>query len=182
MHNPTVIFAHGRESGPWGTKIRALAKVAEQHGLRVISRDDCDTCDPELRVARLIEEAASIKGPVILVGSSMGGYVATVASQKIKPSGLFLMAPAFGLPGYAVQEPRPDCRELTIVHGWSDDVVPIGAVLDFSRRNQSMLHLVPADHALIEQVDWLIQIFQLFLHRCLQVDCVKQRGRLLATF
>ena len=26
----TVCFCHGRESGPWGTKIRRLALVAEQ--------------------------------------------------------------------------------------------------------------------------------------------------------
>ena len=95
MQNFTVIFAHGRESGPWGTKIRALAKVAEKFGCRVISRDDSDNRDPELRVARLVDEVKSIDGPVVLVGSSMGGYVATVASQVVRPVGLFLMAPCF---------------------------------------------------------------------------------------
>jgi alpha-beta hydrolase superfamily lysophospholipase len=37
---------------------------------------------------------------IVLMGSSMGAYVATVAAETIKPSGLFLLAPAFYLPGY----------------------------------------------------------------------------------
>ena len=85
MPKITVCFAHGRESGPWGIKIRAMARVAESLGCRVVSRDDSDTRDPDLRVSRLIEESRAIVGPVILVGSSMGGYVATVASAVIQP-------------------------------------------------------------------------------------------------
>jgi pimeloyl-ACP methyl ester carboxylesterase len=181
MQDITVIFAHGRESGPWGTKIRILARVAEKHGLRVVSRDDSDTLDPDMRVSRLVDEASTIDEPIILVGSSMGGYVATVASRKLNPVGLFLMAPAFGLPGYTEQSPRPVCRELTIVHGWVDGIVPIEAVLAFSRKHQAMLHLVPAGHALLEQLSWLAQIFELFLERCLQTGSENRRARLLAT-
>jgi surfactin synthase thioesterase subunit len=182
MANFTVVFAHGRESGPWGTKIRALAKVAERLGCRVISRDDSDNRDPELRVARLIDEVKSIDGPVVLVGSSMGGYVATVASQVVRPAGLFLMAPAFGLPGYANQAPLPISRELTVVYGWNDDVVPLEPVLAFAKQHQAMLHFVPAGHALLEQVDYLTQTFELFLVRCLQIDGATANERLLATF
>ncbi len=182
MHTPTVIFAHGRESGPWGTKIRALSKIAEKHGCKVISRDDHGNFDPELRVSRLIEEVESVEGTVILVGSSMGGYVATVASQVVRPAGLFLMAPAFGLPGYEKQDPQPIARELTIVHGWDDDLVPFDAVLNFARKHEAMMHLVPARHALLEQVSWLAQIFDLFLGRCLDNAGLNLKNRLLASF
>jgi pimeloyl-ACP methyl ester carboxylesterase len=182
MQTITVIFAHGRESGPWGTKIRALANVAERLGCRVVSRDDSDSQDPELRAARLIDETKLINGPVVLAGSSMGGYVATVASQVVHPVGLFLMAPAIGLPGYTVQVPKPVCRELTVVHGWHDDIVPVDTALDFARTHQAMLHLIPAGHALHEQVDWLTRIFELFLTRCMQLGCRPARDRLLATF
>jgi len=181
MEQLTVIFNHGRESGPWGKKIRVLAKVAERLGCRVVSRDDTDSLDAELRVARLIAEAGSIEGSVVLVGSSMGGYVATLASRTVKPVGLFLMAPAFGVPGYEVETPRPTCRELTIVHGWGDDIVPLDAVLDFARSHQAMLHLVPAGHALLEQVDWLTDVFGQFLNRCLSRQTESITGRLLAT-
>ncbi|MGK2905460.1 MAG: alpha/beta fold hydrolase [Desulfuromonadales bacterium] len=181
MQTFTVIFTHGRESGPWGTKIRALAKVAERFGCRVISRDDSDNRDPELRVARLLDEVKAIEGSVVLVGSSMGGYVATVASQVVRPVGLFLMAPAFGLPGYANQAPIPISRELSVVYGWGDDLVPAEPIFDFARTYQAMLHLVPAGHALLEQIDWLTQLFELFLGRCLQADGAPARARFLAT-
>jgi predicted alpha/beta hydrolase family esterase len=181
MQDMTVIFSHGRESGPWGTKIRALARIAEQHGLRVVSRDDRDTQDPDLRVSRLVDEACAIDQPIVLVGSSMGGYVATLASRQVNPVGLFLMAPAFGLPGYAEKSPCPVCRDLTIVHGWNDSIVPIEAVFEFSRKHHAMLHLVPAGHALLEELSWLTRIFELFLGRCLRAGARDQRGRLLAT-
>ena len=42
---------------------------------------------------------------LILVGSSMGGYVSTVASVSLKPAGLFLMAPAFYMPIGREQNP-----------------------------------------------------------------------------
>jgi pimeloyl-ACP methyl ester carboxylesterase len=181
MQNLTVIFSHGRESGPWGTKIRALAPVAEKFGCRVISRDESGNRDPDLRVANLIEQVRLIEGPLVLVGSSMGGYVATVASKVLLPVGLFLMAPAFAMRGYAELNPCPNCRELSIVHGWSDDIVPLEAVVNFARTHQAMLHLVPAGHALVEQIDWLIQIFELFLGKCLQHDPNQKRARFLAT-
>jgi len=182
MPNFTVCFAHGRESGPWGLKIRAMAKVAETLGCRVVSRDDSDTHDPDLRVSRLIEDSRAIDGPVILVGSSMGGYVVTAASRVIQPVGLFLMAPAFGLPGYAEPMPESHARQLSVVHGWGDDIVPFDKVLEFARSHQAMLHLVPAGHALVEQLDWLTRIFADFLQSCVDFDAATARERLLATF
>lgn len=180
MQHMTVVFSHGRDSGPWGVKIRALARIVENRGGLVISRDDTDIPDPDQRVARLVREARSLDGPVVLVGSSMGGYVATVASADVRPVGLFLMAPAFGMPGYAVQEPQPQARELAIVHGWDDNVVPGSAVIDFARTHRAMLHLVPAGHALVEEVGWLSQVFGLFLDRCQTPESISPAGRLTA--
>lgn len=182
MQNYTILFAHGRESGPWGVKIRALTKVAERHGCQVISRDDTDTLDPELRVSRLVAETQSIEGSIILVGSSMGGYVAAVASGQVNPVGLFLMAPALNMPGYENHNVTPVGRELEVVHGWDDDVVPFSGVLDFSRNHSAILHLVPAQHALVEQLDWLGTVFDLFLRRCMQTESCSPKQGLLATF
>ncbi len=181
MPNLTIFFAHGRESGPWGTKIRAMTKVAEAYGCRVVSLDDSDNRDPELRASRLVEEVKATSGPVVLVGSSMGGYVATVASQSVQPLGLFLMAPAFGLPGYAHLSPHAVTEELTVVHGWNDDLIPIDSVLAFARSHQALLHMVPAGHALLEQLDYLTHIFDLFLQRCLQISTGVAKKYLVAT-
>ncbi len=181
MQNFTVCFSHGRESGPWGIKIRVMAKIAETLGYRVVSRDDSDTLDPDLRVTRLIDEARAIDGSVVLVGSSMGGYVATTASQAIQPVGLFLMAPALGMPGYKESMPEPHARKLSIVHGWSDDIVPFDMVLEFARTHRAMLHVVPAGHALVEQLDWLAMIFADFLQNCMGFAGATAKERLLAT-
>ena len=163
----TVCFCHGRESGPWGTKIRRLARVAEQFGCRVISPDDRDTQDPDERVRRLETLAADISGPLILVGSSMGGYVAAVAAARLRPTGLFLLAPAVGLPGYAIPAPTVTAPQLTIVHGWDDDIVPVANVVLFAGELQAELHLLPDGHLLQNRLDRVERLFADFLGSCL---------------
>ncbi|MCK4535600.1 MAG: alpha/beta hydrolase [Desulfuromonadales bacterium] len=167
MASATVFFSHGKESGPWGLKIRALAKVAERFSCRVVSLDDQDTYDPDLRAQRLIDAAKGTPGLLILVGSSMGGYVSTVASSSLSPSGLFLMAPAIGLSGYAVDKPVPVADELTIVHGWDDTLIPFDPVLKFARENRAVFCTIPAGHTLNEQIGLIEEIFAGFLSRCL---------------
>ncbi len=49
-----VLFAHGKESGPWGSKIKHLAAIAERLGAQVLSPDYGDLPDPDARVARLL--------------------------------------------------------------------------------------------------------------------------------
>ena len=68
-----VYFSHGKESGPWGTKIRFLADIAEEMGCQVESIDYSATQDPEERVALLKETLPADEPEIILVGSSMGG-------------------------------------------------------------------------------------------------------------
>lgn len=45
-----VYFSHGKESGPWGTKIKRLAATAREYNCDVDSIDYTDTFDPDLRV------------------------------------------------------------------------------------------------------------------------------------
>ena len=76
-----VLFAHGKESGPWGSKIQHLAAIARRLGAQVVSPDYGDLPDPDARVARLLALPLPAHERLVLVGSSMGGYVSTVASQ-----------------------------------------------------------------------------------------------------
>ncbi|MEH6626583.1 MAG: alpha/beta hydrolase [Motiliproteus sp.] len=157
-----VIFFHGKESGPWGSKIRYLAQIAKEHGCRVESDDYAGINNPDDRVAKFLK-SYSEDGPVVLVGSSMGGYVATVASAAVKPRGLFLMAPAFYMPGYDVQHIQlPDCP-LSIVHGWHDDIVPPENSLRFAEEHNASLHLLDSDHRLNSQLAEIGGLFGLFL-------------------
>lgn len=163
----TVFFSHGKESGPWGLKIRRLAKVAERFGCRVVSLDDQGVDDPQLRVRHLCEAAGGSDDTLILVGSSMGGYVAAVASTTLAPRGLFLMAPAVGLPGYDEPEPQPVADEMQIVHGWDDDIVPFEPVLRFAQAQACPFHLLPDGHNLQVRIDQVEELFAAFLSRCL---------------
>ncbi|RNC69338.1 MAG: alpha/beta hydrolase [Desulfuromonadales bacterium] len=161
----TVIFSHGKESGPQGTKITALSHVAREQGFHVESVDYTDISNPDARAQRLVERSAGKARPLVLVGSSMGGYVATVASPVLRPAGLFLMAPAFYLPGYANQEPVSGARQAMIVHGLNDEVVPAAVSVRFTRCNRASLFLVDGDHALTGQLSFLEELFGLFLER-----------------
>ena len=51
----TVCFSHGKESGPWGSKIKCLAKVAERCGFAVESIDYQGIGDPDERVEKLLD-------------------------------------------------------------------------------------------------------------------------------
>ncbi len=176
----TVCFCHGRESGPWGTKIRRLALVAEQFGCRVVSVDDRDTTDPDERVRRLLAMREELGTPLVLVGSSMGGYVAAVASTALCPKGLFLMAPAVGLPGYACSAPELSTLRAVIVHGWDDAIVPVGNVLEFSRAQRAELHLLADDHILKGSLEQIARLFADFLANCLGYNAHQPSRELIA--
>jgi len=176
----TVCFCHGRESGPWGSKIRRLARVAEQFGCRVVSCDDRDTPDPDERVRRLLTREG-LATPLILVGSSMGAYVAAIAAGQLRPAGLFLMAPAFGIPGYQAVPPLDITGRVEIVHGWDDTIVPLANVLEFAERQGSALHLLPDGHTLHRSLDRIARLFADFLACCQRATQTAAPRELLAT-
>ncbi|WP_144400028.1 YqiA/YcfP family alpha/beta fold hydrolase [Geobacter pickeringii] len=165
MEKGIVIFSHGKESTPAGAKISALAEVARERGFAAESLDFADLPNPDGRVQRLVERCVREKRPLVLAGSSMGGYVATVASNAVKPVGLFLMAPAFYLSGYAEQSPVPRAQKTVIVHGWNDDVIPAEHSVRFAGRHRAELFLVDGDHFLSSQLPFLVELFGLFLDR-----------------
>ncbi|MGB5164931.1 MAG: hypothetical protein WBN61_06730 [Woeseiaceae bacterium] len=149
----TVIFSHGQESGPWGTKIRAMAEMVRGMGCEADSVDYQGIADPGVRVDKLIGECAGIEGLLILVGSSMGGHVATAAAQRLSAGGLFVLAPAYYMEGYEDLTPPPPDMPICIVHGWRDDIVPVDNSIRFARQCRATLHLVDGDHRLTANID-----------------------------
>jgi alpha/beta superfamily hydrolase len=164
-----VIFSHGKESGPWGSKIKAMADLAESRGCEVDSIDYTDLVDePDARAERLIAVLQQETGPVILVGSSMGGYVAMVASEQCAVQGLFLLAPALQMPGYERQSYASKAKRIEIVHGWGDDVIPPEHSIEYARQADCSLHLISGDHRLNSSLDTVLELFGLFL-KCVVV-------------
>lgn len=149
----TVIFSHGQESGPWGTKIRAMAELAKSKGCAADSIDYQGIADPTERVEKLIAEASGIDDRLILVGSSMGGHVATAAAERLKAAGLFVLAPAYYVDGFEALTPEPPSMPIAIVHGWHDDIVPVENSIRFARKCAATLHLVDGDHRLTANID-----------------------------
>ncbi len=161
-----VIFSHGKESGPWGSKIRSLATIAEQQHCTVDSIDYTDLTNPEQRVARLIALLQQQNDNLVLVGSSMGGYVSLVAAMQSQANikGVFVLAPALYMPGYAVQEYALSCP-VEVVHGWNDDIIPAEHSYRFAQENGYNLHLLTGDHRLNDALPMIEPLFERFLKR-----------------
>ena len=183
MNELLVVFSHGKESGPLGSKIRSLMQVAERLGACAISvnyreHPDGTATDPDApgeadrRVAQLLSAPLPAHRRLVLAGSSMGGYVSTVASADLKPNGLFLLAPAFYLPGYGCQDPVPHAGTSLIVHGWGDDVVPPSNSIRFVRQHGCALHLLAGDHRLNAALPAIEPLFGLFLQGILDTPAV----------
>jgi pimeloyl-ACP methyl ester carboxylesterase len=162
-----VIFSHGKESGPWGSKIKRLANCAEGHGCTVDSIDYTDLPDDaDARVARLAEVVEAERSPPILVGSSMGGYVSLVSAEKCSVKAVFLLAPALYLPGYSQQEYAADVP-VEIVHGWGDELIPPEHAIRYAQLSNNTLHLVDGDHRLTDALDLIEQLFDRFMAQTL---------------
>jgi surfactin synthase thioesterase subunit len=159
----TVVFSHGKESGPWGAKITAMAEVVRRIGCAVESVDYRGMDDPAMRVKKLVEEGSKLAAPLVLVGSSMGGHVSAAAAMELGPSGLFLLAPAFYMPGYEQYTPQDVFAPTSIVHGWHDDIVPVDNSIRWAREHQATLHVLDSDHRLEDKIPDICRLLADFL-------------------
>ena len=161
----TVIFSHGQESGPWGTKIRAMADMVRSLGCTADSIDYQGIADPAERVQKLVDACRGIDDTLVLVGSSMGGHVATAAAPELGAAGLFVLAPAYFMPGYEELTPTPPELPIVIVHGWRDDVVPVANSIRFAEACNAELHILDGDHRLTENIDDINYYLRRFIEK-----------------
>lgn len=157
----SIVFSHGKESGPQGSKILAMSKVAASLGFSHQSIDYQGLDDPISRIAKCKNVVSHLADAPILVGSSMGGYVSTAVASELRVRSLFVLAPAFGMSGYP-DLITPACP-IEIIHGWSDEVVPVENSIRFAQEACATLHLIDGDHRLTAQIGSICAIFRLFL-------------------
>jgi pimeloyl-ACP methyl ester carboxylesterase len=100
---------------------------------------------------------------LVLVGSSMGGHVATAAAAETGAAGLFVLAPAYYMEGYEELTPLPPSMPISIVHGWHDDVVPVENSIRYARECAATLHIVNGDHRLTANIDEINDYLRLFI-------------------
>lgn len=177
MRMPLVIFSHGQESGPWGSKIQAMAKMVKGLGCKADSVDYQGMANPTDRVTRLTAVLDEGDGPFVLVGSSMGGHVATAAAGQQGVAGLFVLAPAYYMQGYEDLTPPAPAVPMQIVHGWSDDIVPPENSIRFARQCHATLHMVDGDHRLSDNIGEINYYLERFI-RGLAQSQVAENGRL----
>ncbi len=161
-----AIFSHGKESGPNGNKIKILRQIAEKHGFETIALDYTKCRNATERTTKLkecIENKDSES--LVLVGSSMGGYVSTVASNDYSLTGLFLLCPALYMPNkeYQVQSYKPKCDHIEIIHGWNDEIVPYQNSIRFGQETKAVLNLTDDNHRLINSYSFMKTRFDNFL-------------------
>ncbi len=161
----TVIFSHGQESGPWGSKIKAMAAMVRELGCAADSIDYRGITYPTDRVQKLVAECRNIEDSLLLVGSSIGGHVATAGAQSLNAIGLFVLAPAYFMPGYEELTPDAPDMPICIVHGWHDDVVPVENSIRFARQCHATLHVVDGDHRLTANIDEINDYLQRFVEK-----------------
>ncbi len=160
----TVYFAHGKLSNPQSGKVKHLSSIVRDYGHKALVPDYSITIDPEERLqmlCQMLEKETS--DDLILVGSSMGGFISTVAATRFKVRGLFLMAPALYRPHYPQYDYNVQADQVTVVHGWHDDVVPPEAAVKFAASGNYPLHILPDGHPLGNSLGVIGGYFKLML-------------------
>ncbi|MCZ2151492.1 MAG: alpha/beta fold hydrolase [Bryobacterales bacterium] len=96
---PPVIYLHGFASGPGSKKAQYFARRFAELGVKVEAPDLAEGDFENLTITgqlRVVERAAAGCG-VVLMGSSLGGYLAALyAARHPETERIVLMAPGFG--------------------------------------------------------------------------------------
>lgn len=123
--SPGLVWLGGFNSDMAGTKALALDEFAAGQGRACVRFDYSGHGESEGRfvdgtIGRWLEEAGAVferycRGPQVLVGSSMGGWIALLLARELKrrgapPAGLVLIAPA------------PDFTEALMWRGFPEEV------------------------------------------------------------
>ncbi len=77
MAEPLIIYAHGFNSSPQSAKARLMQAVMHEQGREHQLRVPALSHWPQEAIEQLQAEIDAAEGPVLLVGSSLGGYYST---------------------------------------------------------------------------------------------------------
>jgi alpha/beta superfamily hydrolase len=119
--------------------------------------------DPRARVEKLLRVGGSLAAPLVLVGSSLGGHVSAAAAAALRPKALFLLAPAFYMPGFEAYTPVDVPCPASIVHGWNDVIVPVANSIRWAGERRASLHILDSDHRLQDRIETIAGLFRAFL-------------------
>ena len=163
-----IIFAHGLEGSPNGSKIRALREA----GFDVIAPDFQGMVLAErIHLLQPVCQEHRESKPV-LAGSSYGGLTASIVAMRMPDAfrGLLLCAPALHLDEPPVTEETilvaPKGMRTIIIHGVTDDIVPIACSVAYAERSGNDIvafHQVNDGHRLASSHKKIIDAAQLLI-------------------
>jgi pimeloyl-ACP methyl ester carboxylesterase len=163
MTRRTVVFSHGKDSSPRSRKIESLRETCRAERCEMIAVDYRGIDSPRDRIHALVDACKYVTGDLVLVGSSLGGYVSLAAATTLHARGIFLMAPALYFEELPPLHPTVFECPFEVVHGWNDEVVPIEHSLRLSREFGATLHIVNSDHSLHSHLRMIRFFFEHFL-------------------
>ncbi len=145
--SPQLVFLHGLESEPGGSKFLRLQSL----GLGDVLEPDCRNLkNPDDRF-RVVEAALAGKQRLVLVGSSFGGLMALkfAAAHPEQVAAMVLCAPAVHRPEPGWPPPRVNLTiPVRVLQGTQDDIVPLAAVAAYCTANGLPLTVVEDNHRL----------------------------------
>ena len=163
-----IIFAHGKEGSPNGSKIRALREAGFEviapdfQGMGLAKRVDL--------LQQVCEEHRDAKP--LLAGSSYGGLAASIVAMMMPEAfrGLLLCAPALHLDEPPIDDETvlvaPKGMRTVIIHGVGDDIVPISCSVEYAERSGNDIvafHQVGDGHRLAGSHKEIIDAAQLLI-------------------
>jgi alpha/beta superfamily hydrolase len=132
-----IIFAHGMEGTPNGSKIRSLREA----GFEVLAPDfQGMNLEERVNLLQSVCEEHREHCP-LLAGSSYGGLTASIIAMRMPGAfrGLLLCAPALHLEEPPIDDETvlvaPDGLKTAIIHGVDDDIVPISCSIEYAERS-----------------------------------------------
>ena len=132
---------------------RGVGKSAGTHDQGVGETDD---------ILAVVRHAMQRYGelPLLLAGFSFGAFVQTRVARRLAPANMVLVGAAVNR--FAAETVAPDTL---VIHGESDDVVPLAAVLDWARPQRLPVVVVPGgEHFFHGKLDLLARIVTRNLH------------------
>ena len=103
-----IVYLHGFASSAHSTKGTFFAAKFRERGVTIHTPDLNEPDFSTLTVTRMAEQVERLldtlpDGPVVLIGSSLGGFVAVQVALRRKVDGLVLLAPALDFSGKRLQ-------------------------------------------------------------------------------
>lgn len=154
----TIYWLHGKDAAPMGMKSTALAALVKERGHAFAAPDFRAIDAPDGRLEHFLEILDRQREPPVLVGSSLGGYVAAAAALQREVRALLLLCPALIFPGCPARDYSALRCPTTVIHGWRDALIPPEDSFGFARTLGATLHLVDADHQLNGQVPFVCEV------------------------